>query len=145
MITLIEIKEEQLFYQVLSLAVRDDQKGFVAPNAYSLAEAWYHKAIARPFAILQDDAPVGFFMAFVNHEKRDYGIWRLMIDKRYQGKGYGRAGLALAIEYLKAEGAENITLSYEPENQVAAALYASMGFALTGEMEDNEVVAALRL
>jgi len=143
MVTLQKIEEEKLFYQVLSLKVDDTQKGFVATNTFSLAEAWYHSAIARPFAILAAGIPVGFFMGFVNHEKRDYGVWRLMIDKQYQGRGYGRAALALAIEYLRGEGADVVALSYEPENHVAAALYASMGFVLTGEVEDGEVVAKL--
>lgn len=55
---------------------------------------------AFPFGIYDDDTPVGFLM--VGYDTDDYwedapaiangnyNLWRLMIDKRYQGKGYGR-------------------------------------------------------
>lgn len=144
MIFIKPVTEEKLFYQVLGLKVEESQKNFVASNAASFAEAWFHKEIARPFAILSDDEPVGFFMGCVDTAEPYYSIWRLMIDKRYQGKGYGRAALMLAVAYLKAEGAKEIFLSYEPTNAVAAKLYESAGFRLTGKVEDDgEVIAKL--
>lgn len=144
MVRLEEITEKTL-YTCLGLAVDDSQKTFVAANTFSLAEAWMYGDAARPFAIYDDDEMVGFFMGCVMPDKPYYGVWRLMIDKRHQAKGYGRAALRLAIAYLKAQGAKEIFLSYEPENSVAAKLYASEGFVLTGEMEDNELVAKLVL
>lgn len=136
---------EQNVYKCLGLQVNDAQKNFVAPNTYSLAEAWVYGDVARPFAIYDGDTLVGFFMGSVDKEKQEYGVWRLMIDKRYQGKGYGRAALRLAVAYLRGEGAGAISLSYEPENTTAGALYASEGFVLTGEVDDGEVVARLDL
>ncbi len=35
-------------------------------------------------------------------------------------------------------------LSYQPDNEVAKALYASLGFVETGEVDDDEVVARRR-
>lgn len=134
---------EQNIYKCIGLQVNDAQENFVAPNVYSLAQAWLYGDIARPFAIYNDDTMVGFFMGSVDKEKQEYGVWRLMIDKQYQGKGYGRAALRLAVAYLRGEGAKAIDLSYEPENTGAAALYASEGFVLTGEMDDDEVIARL--
>jgi diamine N-acetyltransferase len=60
-----------------------------------------------------------------------YLIWRLMIDKKYQGKGYGRKALELALDYIRTfpcGKADICWLSYEPENEVAKKLYASFGF-----------------
>ena len=54
-----------------------------------------------------------------------------MIDKRYQGRGYGRKAMQLALDYMRTfpcGEAENIWLSYEPENEAAKKLYASFGF-----------------
>lgn len=41
--------------------------------------------------------------------------------------------------------AEYCALSYEPENEAAAKLYHSMGFAENGEMDGDEIVAVLKL
>ena len=61
----------------------------------------------------------------------NYGIWRLMIDKRYQGKGYGRKAMELALEFIctwLSGKSKYCWISYEPENESAKNLYASFGF-----------------
>jgi len=73
-----------------------------------------------------------------------YCVARLMIDERYQGKGYGRAAMVEAIRRMRAEpDCQEIALSIEPENAVAEKLYASLGFRKTGEVIDGEVVMRL--
>ena len=82
---------------VLALSVRKDQP-FVAPNDVSLRQADEANAekpgMARPFAIYADEKLVGFCMFVFNPEEEDeddrYWLWRFMIDKNEQGKGYGR-------------------------------------------------------
>jgi diamine N-acetyltransferase len=62
-----------------------------------------------------------------------------MIDKRHQGKGYGRAAMVALIERIKAQGNfRAIELSFEPTNTAAERLYASLGFVRTGWMIDGE-------
>lgn len=98
---------EDTLYKCLSLSVEESQKGFVASNAFSLAEAWMYGDVARPFVVMDDETMVGFFMGSVQPKDPShplYGIWRLMIDKNHQGKGYGRKALKLAIAYLVSEG-----------------------------------------
>ena len=71
-----------------------------------------------------------------------------MIDKRYQGRGYGREALKLALDFIRTwpcGKAEFCWISYEPENEMAGKLYASLGFEETGEMDGNEIVAVLKL
>ena len=85
---------------VLSLSVREDQP-FVAPNDVSLRQADEANAenpgVARPFAIYADDRLVGFCMFAFDPEEEDeddrYWLWRFMIDKNEQDKGYGQAAL----------------------------------------------------
>ena len=58
-----------------------------------------------------------------------------MIDKIYQGKGFGKDAVKLALDFigtLPCGAAEYCWLSYEPENEVARNLYGSFGFAETG-------------
>ncbi|MBP5750398.1 MAG: GNAT family N-acetyltransferase, partial [Firmicutes bacterium] len=109
---------------VLALSVREDQP-FVASNKSSLIEAkeanTEQPGVARPFAIYADDKLVGFCMFAVDMEEEDeddrYYLWRFMIDKNEQGKGYGQAALAEIIRYFKDLGAERLLLSTEPDNE----------------------------
>ena len=148
------------FYDLMRLSVEESQKDFVAPNDYSLAEAYAALSagqFVQAFGLYDGDTPVGF--AMVSHDAvpnedcpvayRDtYYLWRFMIDKRYQGRGYGRAGVALVLDYIRTfpDGpSAACTVSYEPENTVAKHLYESFGFRPTGEWDDGEEIALLEL
>ena len=78
----------------------------------------------------------------------NYNLWRLMIDEKYQHKGYGREAVRLALDFintLPCGKAEYCWLSYEPENEVARRLYHSFGFEETGEKDCDELIAVLKL
>ena len=73
--------------------------------------------------------------------RNSYCIWRFMIDRRYQGRGYGRKALELALEFIRtfpAGPAQYCWLDYEPENEVARKLYLSFGFVERPEQYDEE-------
>ena len=73
-------------------------------------------------------------------------VIRLMIDREQQGKGYGRAAMQAVITRMVDEiGCDEIVTSFNPENMVAANLYASLGFLPTGEWEDGEPLVVLRV
>ena len=58
----------------------------------------------------------------VSVEKDNYEIWRFMIDKCYQGRGYGREALKHALDFIRTwpcGKAEFCWISYEPENEIA--------------------------
>ncbi len=148
------------FDDVFDLRPKRDQYDFVASNCYSVAEAYMthiNGGHVFPFAIYNDKKLVGFIqLAYgesadqdgVSMEKDSYQIWRFMIDKRYQGRGYGREALRQAIEFIRTwpcGKADLCWLSYEPENEIAKKLYASFGFEETGEMCGDEIVAVLKL
>ena len=144
MVTLKEITENN-YNECLKLKVSENQKNFVAPNVHSLAQAWVFYKTAYPFAIYADDVMVGFIMMGYYKPKGIYNIWRFMVDERFQGKGYGKAALLLAIEYLKEKyHVKEIFLSFEPNNVIAERLYSSVGFQRTGEIENNEIVMCLK-
>jgi diamine N-acetyltransferase len=155
---------EKLTYEnaddVFELEVKEEQYPFVADNTYSVAQAYVtliNGGHVFPFVIYNDKELVGFIqLAYgenadqdgVSMEKDSYEIWRFMIDKRYQGRGYGREALRQAIEFIRTfpcGKAELCWISYEPENETARKLYASFGFEETGEMCGDEIVAVLKL
>lgn len=148
-------------WDILKLRVSEAQRGFVAANDVSIIEAYIAITAhghAFPFGIYDGETPVGFLMIRFDADdcwdgapeiaRGNYSLWRLMIDEAYQKRGFGREAVGLALEFIKTfpcGEARYCWLSYEPENEVARRLYRSFGFAETGEMDGEELVAALRL
>jgi len=140
--------------ELIKLEVREDQKGFVASNVKSIAESQfgedfegYHWDL-HPFGIYDGITPVGFLMYCDNfeHPTQQAFIVRLMVDEKFQGKGYGRFGMETMLEVFRAdERIKEVGISYEPENDVARKLYASLGFVETGRLIEREVEAVLKL
>ena len=143
MITLKEITEDN-FNECLDLEVEDSQKNFVAPNTYSLAQAWLYPETARPFVIYNGDVMVGFLMLAIDCSKKTCGIWRFMIDKKYQRMGYGKAAMQNVINYVKEKYKPNeINLSFVQGNEAAENLYKGVGFAANGKIDGDEIVMVL--
>ena len=133
------------------LEVSVHQKQYIAANRSSLETAAReeHRQVARPFAICADNQPIGFAMFAFDLASEDpddrYWLWRFMIDKSFQGKGYGSAALEAVIEYFRQQGANHILLSTKDTNTAALSLYHKYQFAETGEMNDDEIVLRLTL
>ena len=137
MVVLKEITRENL-EEVLTLSVADDQKSFVSTNAESLAQAYVYSDTAYPFAVYDDDTIVGFIMMGYYEAKEYYTLWKFMIDKRYQNKGYGRRVLELGIRYLRDRfNVSEIYTGVIPGNTIAKNLYKSVGFKETGLIESG--------
>ena len=148
-------------WQIVSLRVSKVQEDFVATNAQSIIEAYTTitaNGVALPFGIYDDDLLVGFVMIGYNTDdmwdnapkiaKGNYNLWRLMIDEKYQGKGYGKKAIEEALKYIRTfpfGKAKYCYLSYNPDNKVAEKLYLSCGFTKTGEKDDDEIVMALEV
>lgn len=136
---------------VVSLAVTDDQKKFIATNASSLetSRKEEYQKIARPFAIYADDDLVGFTMFAFEQDAPDpddrYWLWRFMIDRHLQRRGYGSAALEAITAYFRSHGADHIFLSTKETNTAALSLYHKYQFVETGEMNDDEIVLRLAL
>jgi len=145
---------------VYELEVEESQKNFVATNSYSLMEAYASVVddsvpTRHAFAICNGEEVVGFMMIFFdvgeNNSFKDddqpfYFFNRFMIGKQFQGRGYGKAAMALIIEHVKnwPQGkAASFYTSFEPENEVARKLYADFGFVETGEIKWDEIVTRL--
>ena len=149
-VSLREITEDTVV-TIVRLSVAESQKGFVAPNAVSLAQALFSKT-AWYRAIYLGDEPVGFVMlhdeSLLDPAEPDpeIGVWRFMVDERYQGRGVGREALVQVIAHVRAKGGFNaLELSYVPGPGCPEPFYRSLGFQPTGRMEDDEVVLELPL
>lgn len=131
------------FFDVIELRVSEKQKSFIAPNVFSLAQA---KAFPECIclAIYHNDTLVGFTMYCMDFEDKEYWIYRLMIDAKFQGKGYGRAAMEKLIHHIKQDKEHQVIyISFEPENSGARHLYEKLGFEPDGRVIDGEIVYKL--
>ncbi len=147
-------------WKVCALEPYEEQKDFVAENIQSLAEAYATRNEGNnvlPLAVYDDDILIGFVMigkGTVGNEeespliKENYSLWRLMIDRKYQGRGLGKQTIDAVIALIRTfpfGEAKKLWLSYEPENVRARTIYLKRGFSENGEMCGNEIVAVYDL
>lgn len=145
-VSLREVTEETVISICrLSDTLSPQQQKMVAPNAISIAEAYFSpKAWFR--AIYASETPVGFIMLYDDPDEPEYFLWRLMIAGPYQGKGYGRQAVERLIEYVRSRpGARELLVSYEPIEGGPEPFYKKLGFEPTGKVLDGELVARLAL
>ncbi|MBT3322738.1 MAG: GNAT family N-acetyltransferase [Anaerolineae bacterium] len=143
-ITLREIHSKTVF-SICKLKVNPEQNKFVTPVAFSISEAYFEpKAWFR--AIYADEIPVGFLMLYVDREKPEYFLWRFLIDAKYQRMGFGNKAMKLIIEAVRTwpKGTE-LMVSYVPDENGPAGFYQNLGFKATGEIDEGEEVASLKL
>ena len=131
--------------EICNLAVSPAQQKFVAPNGTSIAQAHFsNHAWFR--AIYNDEDAVGFLMLEDNPAKREYYLWRFMIDARYQRNQFGRCAMELLIAHVKRRPhATELLTSVVQEPGGPQEFYEKLGFRLTGEYEDGEAMMSLTL
>jgi RimJ/RimL family protein N-acetyltransferase len=138
--------------RVAALATHHTQERFVAPVTRSFEEAAHPRteggAPVVPWvrAIEADGEITGFLMTA---ESRWQGespyLWRLLIDRRHQGRGIGTRAVGSLVERLRAEGHPRLTVSWVRDLGGPEAFYLGLGFRLTGEIHEGEHVAELLL
>lgn len=69
----------------------------------------------------------------------------MMIDRCFQGRGYGRATVQAAVDWMqRRHGCKRIFLGHRPQNVAASNLYESLGFSECGQ-SDTEVIRCLTM
>lgn len=122
------------------------QEGYVASNAYSLAQAWLYRDAndVYPFAMYNDDEPVGFMLLDEDLEERCLVIWRIMFPVEHQNKGFGTQAIGKIVQMAKESGKyDYMIIDYVPENKTAGHVYEKIGFRPTGEISNGEIVMRL--
>ncbi len=121
------------------------KKYMVAPNAVSIAEAYFEEH-AWFRAIYADETPVGFAMLYDDPEKQDYFLWRFMIAGHHHGKGFGRRAMGLVRDYVRTRpGGTVLVTSCGQGAGSPEGFYRALGFERNGKMYDDEVGLSLTL
>ncbi|QOR68878.1 GNAT family N-acetyltransferase [Cytobacillus suaedae] len=118
--------------ECIDLRVSVEQQKFVASNLFSIAEAQFLPNF-EALAIYHEDMMVGFTMYGLDPDDNNYWIYRLMIDEKQQGKGYGKHAIKEVLANLmKKPDCQLIMVGYHQENMPVHHLYKSVGFVDKG-------------
>ena len=136
---------------VEELDVSPEQQGFVSNAADSIREAAREPdGRALYWAVYAGDTPVGFVMISDDVGGPGYFpqyLWKLFIDERHQGRGYGSATLDLVAEYFRRRPEVTIMRTSCGEGEGSPlGFYEGYGFRQTGEIVfDTEILLEYKL
>ena len=118
--------------QAAHLQVEPEQTDFLTPNVFSIAESKFYPEL-NPCAIYAGDTMVGFAMYARDRDDDQYWVYRFMIDRRYQRRGFGRRAMLQLIDLIRAlPDVPEINIAYDDDNEAARRLYRSVGFVEGG-------------
>jgi hypothetical protein len=139
MVNLIELSEEN-WMDFAGLSVDESQRTFLASNIGIVARGYvYRNSRAKVIGIVSDGTPVGLAMVRdVDDEPACYELQQFMIDKKFQGKGYGFGALELILAALKAEQKYAcVEVCVKREDVQAIHVYEKAGFVDSGYIDDT--------
>jgi diamine N-acetyltransferase len=139
-----EIERPSLHYALHR--AREVRRGMLADAVTNPhAKPWYR-------AVYAGEEPVGFVMISWNCEPQPpeimgpWFLWKLLIDKRHQGRGYGAEVVRQVAELVRAEGATELLTSIVPGDGGPTGFYQRLGFVPTGDVDvNNEAIVRLAL
>ena len=133
--------------EVVSVQVAPGQDRFVNSVADAMEEAveW---ARAKPWyrAVYAGDEPIGFVMLSWDVEPQPpdiivpWFLWKLIVDARHQGRGYGREIVRMVTDLVRREGGGELFTSHVPGDGSPAGFYARLGFVPTGDLDPNDEI-----
>ncbi|MGN0142288.1 MAG: GNAT family N-acetyltransferase [Roseburia sp.] len=133
---------EENFDAIINMR-RPEDENYLASNEHSLAQAWLYREAndVFPFAIYDDDLPIGFMMLDEDLENRTIAIWRIMFPLEYQNKGYGTEALRKVIALMQKSGKyDYVSIDYVQGNDIAGHVYRKVGFHETGQIVNGREV-----
>jgi histidinol dehydrogenase len=134
---------------VMKLQVAAGQRAFVSPVDRSLAQVAYEPC-GRAMAMFDGEQAVGMMLLYdVRHDEEEPAnqlyVWRLLVDARFQKRGYGRLAMSWVVDEARREGYAEVGLSHVDKPGHAGAFYQKLGFAYTGEVDGVELKMLLKL
>lgn len=131
------------FWDIINLSVYENQRDYLTSNAVSIAQSKVQPE-CTPLAIYNNNKPIGFTMYCLDKDDGEYWIYKFMIDKRYQSKGFGKTAFQLLLERIRQDRGHNkVFLGVHKESIAAIKLYKSFGFEFNGKICGKEHIMQL--
>lgn len=138
------------YRQYVTLETHYSQRRFVDSVLDSYGDALFPEVVdgapltPRLWGVDAFGEPVGFVMcSAVTPDHPEPYLWRLLVDRRHQGRGVGTATLAALVTLLRAEGVTSLRTSWVEGAGSPRAFYERLGFVPTGRLIDAEVEGRL--
>lgn len=138
-VEIVEVNAEN-WYECCELEVSQEQTKYIESNAISIAQSKFEPTL-KPYAIYSGEKVVGFLMYNSILEELDgYWVYRIMVDKKFQGQSIGKKATKLMIlEMAKLPNVKKIVVGYHLDNSEAHNLYSSLGFINNGDRFGKEM------
>ena len=121
-----------------ALRIEPSQERFVNNVSEALLEADEEPGgRAIRFGLYDDDMPVGFVMISDEVDGPPYiaqFLWKLLIDRGHQRKGYGTAALDLVSTYFRDRGSTEMWTTAGEGEGSPIPFYERYGFVRTGDI-----------
>lgn len=141
---ILEPVDRRNYHKLFTMQPRPEQTSFVTPPRWTLARCYvrlFGDAFEHlPHLVVAAGQVVGYSTTACDSASADdYWIDDIMIDAEHQGRGYGRAAVAATIRMIAARypRCRAVQLTCFRANTAAAALYKSLGFELTGGVDEE--------
>ena len=123
------------------LHVATSQKDYVTSTFGMMAIAYARRDQgSTALLIYDDDIPVGMVMYYEYAEADEYIFGELLIDEKFQHKGYGEKATKLVLDLMRNDGKySKVCLCYIDGNNAAKKLYEKLGFIET-DRDDDEII-----
>lgn len=142
-VRLVDVTEAN-WRECADLELAEEDKAFLSSNVYAIAE-WKFETESVLKAIYADNLLVGM-LAYYLHDGvygHFYWLYHLMVESRYQGKGYGESAVKLAVEEMRQRGAGEIRTMHMPGNIRAQHLCRKLGFEAIGTLDGGDIFLSL--
>ena len=128
---------QQNAWNAMALSVNDAQQSFVLDAKSSLCYALAKPRVRKSYVLMEGRRAIGLLVLLIDKKKADYCLDIVLVDRRYQNRGFGRIMLSKGLEILKRSGARKIEIGVNRFNLAAQKLYFSLGFERAAVYEEG--------
>ena len=131
---------EQNWLEIRGLSVANDQRGFLDSAVGILARGYVYRGCrARVIGIADDDTMIGVALVRdLDEEPACYDLQQFMIDRRWQGRGFGTAALRLLLSELAQERKYSCAeVCVKKDDDAALRVYEKVGFVDAGYVDED--------
>ncbi|RUX48353.1 GNAT family N-acetyltransferase [Mesorhizobium sp. M4A.F.Ca.ET.050.02.1.1] len=134
---------------IAELVLDLEQEQFADPvdAVFNELQNSHHPQLEHPFAVVARGSAVGFFIL---REKQAVPAWAhrdvitlhsFRVCRNHQNKGYGRAGIELAIGWVRQNRPDvtGLMLAVNTRNLLAKTIYLKCGFVDTGQTHSGPI------